>query len=730
MYMGLIDDVKAILNSLRRTWFVSTSALIALSILAVVAFPWPTPSPQVVVDTFDSNLITVDPRGFATRLGYIRVTDREMHISAVPFSQPTVHVLTSEVPFTVTFSVAVLNKESGPVFPFQLKVWNPRSELAVEAWYGPDGVVRAGLRSSGQWWQTVQLSKYEVGETLFWRVAQDETGVLLEVSGEGEPAAFVVDRGMMPALFDQESLSLTIYASSPEGGASTTAVRDPIASITKQSKYGTTVMSPLYRPVVSSVAAFCLLWVAAWSRKRWTLKRPHIRYMAGILIGGALSLAVGFWLTSAPGHPFDMRGAVLWSRTASDHGLGAIVGRSLLATEGTAHGGQPYAPVTYQYPPLLGYLYWAAGKIAAPGQLERTIKMIPLFAVVAGGAVLLRLQHRLGIAARPAAIAVSAYILNPAILFNAAVWGQMDAFVALFLLLGASGALVGSASLLWTGFLLGAMTKQTGALFGLIIVVFGVTRLGIRRMGQGLPPALMIVFLTLLPALLSGVHPSATYRPTVAAVRSLATISGHDAVNAVISHNALNIWSAVALIEGVRGVGRMAFPDLIPSRFGVSYYNISRLAFGLFALTLAVLLFRRRTSNPGHDLIGITACMLGAFLLLTRVSPRYLHFSVAFTAASLPWVSPWLGGLALTTTTVAMLISMWGTLVFSSVWYPNSLPVFEPERSWLNSAVSTMLGSDVGITIGVLLNTLTLILLLIWFARNARNHAVQALGPR
>jgi len=444
------------------------------------------------------------------------------------------------------------------------------------------------------------------------------------------------------------------------------------------------------------------------------------------LVVAAVGLGVGFWLTSAPGHPFDMRGAVLWSRTASQHGLGAIVGRSLMATEGTAHGGQPYAPVTYQYPPLLGYVYWAAGKIAAPGQLERTVKTMALFAVMAGGAVLLGLQRRLGVDIRPAAIAASAYVLNPAILFDAAVWGQMDAFVALFLLLGASGALLGSAALLWTGILLATMTKQTGALFGLIIVIFGITSLGIRRTIQGLSPAVIIVFLVLAPALLSGVHPSAIYRPSLAAVRSFAAMNSQNTVNAVISQNALNIWSGVAAIEGARGVGRMAFPDTVPSRFGVSYFNISRLAFALFALTLAGLLFRRRSSNPSLGIVGIAAYMLGGFLLLTRVSPRYLYFAVAFVAASLPWVSTWLGGLALAATTGAMLASMWGTLVLASVWYPGSLAAFEPERSRLNSAMSTVLGSDAGITVGVLLNTVTLILLLIWLVRSARKHAVHA----
>ncbi len=709
-------------KSLRRTWIASTPALIAVAILTVVAFPWPTLSPEAVVDTFDPDLITVDPQGEGARSGRVQVRGREVLISAIPFSQPTMHLLTSEVPFTVTFSVAVLERESGAVFPFQLKVWNPRSELAVEAWYGPNGVVGAGFRSGAQWGQTVELRRYEVGETLTWRITQNEHRVVLDVSGAGAPAAFVVDREMMPALFDQEALSLTIYASAPQGGASTTAVRDPTASITKQNKYGVAVMSPFYRPVVAAVAVVSLLWVAASSRRRWTPKRPDLRDMAGVLMAAAMSLAVGFWLTAAPGHPYDMRGAVLWSRTASDHGLSAIVGRSLLATEGTAHGGQPYAPVTYQYPPLLGYVYWVSGKIAAPGQLERTIKILPLFAVVAGGVVLLRLEHRLGIAARPAAIAASAYLLNPAILFNTAVWGQMDAFVSLFLLLAASGALVGSPSLIWTGFLLGAMTKQTGALFGFIIVVLGVTRLGIRRMSSGLPAALMIAFLALTPALLSGVHPSATYRPTIAALRSLATIRGPDAVNAVISHNALNLWSGVTFMEGARGIGRMAFPDVIPSRLGLSYYNISRLAFGLFTFSLAILLFRRRLSTAGSGLIAITAYMLGAFLLLTRVSPRYLHFGVAFFAASLPLVPSWLGRLALTATTAGMLLSLWGTLVFWSVWYPNSLPVFSPESSPLNSAVAATLGSDVGITVGVLLNTATLVLLLIWFARHAENR--------
>lgn len=698
--------IRHILSRSRLTWI---GACLAVMILGVMAVPWPVPSPEVLIEQFVPDLITVNPTGFLRRPGLVRVTAREIVLSTLPHSQPTVHMLTAEVPFTFSFSVSVHERAGANVFPFQVKVWNPRAEVAAEVWYAPDGSIMAGTRSSQRWWLTRHLGEYIVGDVKKWRIVRDDRRVVFEIQGGAGRTAFEIDQETFPPLFEQDVLSLTLYASALAGGSSTVAIRQPAISVPHQTRYGTTVSIPGFRTTIRLAAFLSLFWLVAWTWMLWTQtgwKRLNLRAwdLVIVLVLAGVCLLAGWWLSKTTGHPLDVHAQVLWSRIAREQGLAAITGYSLLATAGNAHGGQPYAPMSYPYPPLLTYLFWLVGNVSPVGRVEQTLKVVTMLGVVAGGGTLFVLLRQLRVATIVAAFATGAYMLNPAILFDSAVWGQTDAFVAFFLLMGTAGVVRESASLLWVGALLAFLTKQTGGLFVPVIISFGFARLGNRRMVQGLPVAIIIVFLVLSPAFLAGTHPSAIYRPVITKVLALGTVQKMEVDNAVVSQSSLTLWSAVAGLEGARGLSRMAFPDFISSRFGPSYFLLSRLVFAMFVLLLGLLFLRSRRASPGIVFLAIAAYGVGAAVLLTRILPRYFYFGVMFTAASLPWMPRRLGTITLTVLTGTMLVSMWGLLVLMSVWYPGSLPIFEPERSWLNGVVATTLSSDAGITMGGILN--------------------------
>ncbi len=685
-----------------------------------MAIPWPTPSPEILLRKFNPDLLTVNPRGILERSGEVSIAARELVLTAHPRSQPTVHIFTTEVPFTAAFEVSVLTRTSQDVFPFQLKIWNPRAEAAVEAWYDPTDAIMVGTRVNEQWLHVRRLGEYRTGSQQTWRVVRTPRQVLLEVVTEGKQASFEVDQESFPALLGQQQLSLTVYATATGGNASSAVVVSrPSISVPHQTQYGTTVHSPWFRPIVGILALCSLFWVVLWTRAnpRWVSAKAglavHRRDLLLVLAFAGTSVLAGFWVAKIPGHPFDIRTATVYSTIAREEGLSAIIAHSLLATEGDAHGGQPYATVSYPYPPLLTYVFWGVGKIAPAGQIEHTLKSLVLLGVMAGGAVLFLLLRRLRIGSVMAAVVAGAYVANPAIVFSSAVWGQTDAFVAFFLLLGAAGVVLGSAPLLWVGTLLAALTKQTGVLFGLVLIVLGIARLNLRQLAHGFVAATMLVFLVLTPAFLSGMHPSAIYRTTAATARAFATMTNIDTVNAVISQSTFTLWSTLAAFEGAHGLERFAFPIIIPSRFVLSYFTLSRLAFGLFVLALTLVVLKWRRIGPGGVFLVIAAYAVGAVVLLTRASPRYLYFGVMFTIVALPWMSRGLGIATLAVLSGTMLVSMWGMLVFTSIWYPGLLQAFNPERSWLNETTAAILGGDAGITVGGLLNIGALLALLV-----------------
>jgi hypothetical protein len=713
---GALDSSKMMSDGVPTSWVRWIGITLAAGLIGIVAFPWPVPSPEVHIDRFVPQLITVDPRGALREAGDVRVGERDLTISTVPRSQPTVHLLTADVPFTASFSVTVLRREGQATFPFQFKVWNPAGETAVEVWYASDGSITLGTRTNEQWHVLRRLGSYVGGHATYWRLERRDRAIVVMGGEEEGSAMFRIDQDDFPAIFAQRILSLTLYASAPANGSSAVRISDPNFTVPRQQRYGTRVQSPWFRPIVGLAAGCSLAWIVPWirlRRRRWDFEGLPL---ALLLVVGA-SLMLGWWLSRVPGHPLDLRGATTWSAIARMDGPAAITGHSMLATEGEAHGGLPYAPVVFPYPPLLTYLFWFLGHLS-PASIVPAFKMLAMIAVGAGGVGIFALLRRLGVTGRLAAVAAGAYLLNPAVLFDAAVWGQTDAFVALFLLAGMAGVVLASAPLLWVGAVLAVLTKQTGALFAPLIILMGLARMGSRRMSWGLVPAVLIVFLALMPAFLSGVHPSGVYRPTWASVLALGTLHNAGAVDSIVSQSALTPWAVVTALEGAGGWARLAFPDFISSRFGVSYFTLSRGVFALFVLVVGLVVLRRRRDTPAVLLPLIAAYAVGAAVLPTRVQPRYLYFGVMFTAAALPWMPRVLGSPVLITLTGTMLAGMWGMLVFTSIWYPGLLPFFDPETSRLNSAAAAILGTDLGITIGGLVNTIAL-LVLVWAAWRA-----------
>ncbi len=725
--VGLAKRMKT--SKVALTWL---GVCVASAALALVFIPWPTPYPEIRVEEFVPDLLTVDVKGFQPRAGRVAISRNEIELKAVPRSQPTVHVLTSEVPFTAAFSVSVRERYANDTYPFQIKVWNPSHEVAVEAWYGPDGVISAGFRSQNTWKHTRGLLNYAIGGREVWTITSDGKGVTFEVSASGGRAIFEVRPETFADVFRQPSLSLTMYATAPGAGRSEVIIRDPAISVPRQTRYGTTAQGTWYRVAVGFIACVALLWLVAVVRSQGGVSVGRLtarlrvpgRHVAVLIVVSALSLCLGWQLSRVPGHPYDVRSATVWSHVARQYGLSAILRHPQLGTERDAHGGQPYAAMVYPYPPPLTYFFWLVGRIAPEGHTASTLKTLLTLVTVAGGVGIFVLLRSLRVAPAAATLAASAYMLNPAVLFDGAVWGQTDAVMAFFLLLGAAGIVSNSAALLWTGVILAALTKQTGALFAPVLLLLAGTRLGVRPMIRDLPIAIVVVFLFLTPAFLAGIHPSTIYRPMITKLLEFGAAGNGEVTIAVASLGAFNLWPVLAATEGAQGWTRLAFPDLTPTYLSLSHFVWSRIAFGLLAVILALIVFKRKPLGVGTEFLVLAAYGVGMAVLLTRVHPRYMFFGLMFTAAALPWMPRRLGIPTLLVLTGTMLTALWGMMVFTSIWHPGLLPAFAPDRFWLHRAAAVALGSDLGITIGGLLNMAALLALLsaLWGAVLRTDH--------
>lgn len=151
----------------------------------------------------------------------------------------------------------------------------------------------------------------------------------------------------------------------------------------------------------------------------------HRRLALLLLAATALRLP---WLLT-PG--YDVAGYKLWAWVVNDAGIGGAYSATY----------PPHIPA-YHYPPLYLYLLRTAGLLYTAlhpagswddQTLAALLKVWPVAAEIALGLVLYRFVRRHRPSPWLALGATAAYLLNPAIIWNTAYWGGIDAVPALFL---------------------------------------------------------------------------------------------------------------------------------------------------------------------------------------------------------------------------------------------------------------------------------------------------------
>lgn len=277
-----------------------------------------------------------------------------------------------------------------------------------------------------------------------------------------------------------------------------------------------------------------------------------------------------------------------------------------------------YAPNYFcDYPPGYLYVLWIVGgvhrwmNIDASGAISTLIIKLPgLIADLLSTAVLYALlRPRVG--RRTAWLVVIAYALNPAVIFNSAIWGQTDSLFTLELFLGA------------------LLLFQRRIVFGwAVIMVAAITK----------PQALIV-----LPLLASWQgNWDRPERPIIAAATSLATATiftlpfleplglyeHYKKVAAYYSETSVNAFNLMAILGGFRqsDSGILLF---------MSYKAWAVVLVVLFFAYLAYLIYRRRDAEMYYYLMFLLP--FGFFMLSTRMHERYLFPCLLFLAPLLSW---------------------------------------------------------------------------------------------
>jgi Gpi18-like mannosyltransferase len=308
----------------------------------------------------------------------------------------------------------------------------------------------------------------------------------------------------------------------------------------------------------------------------------------------ALSFLIRFLLFPTQGYANDMATFAYWFNTAADNGPRVF-----------------YSAASWcDYPPLNVYFFWGFGSLAQTLGLSGTtamsyvIKLLPnLFDTATAFLIYFFVRKRLDF--NSALLATALYAFNPAVIFNAAVWGQFDAIYTFLLVLSLMLALASKPELSAVTFTLGVLTKpQSIALLPLIaFLIF--KKKGWRRMLTSILAGAATLFAVIIPFEWSN---PVTFLTDI----YFGAYSGYE----VTSVNAFNTWA----------LGGLWVPD-------GNLFIVGWVLFGAFAaFTLYVL--HKRFNASGEMLVLFSAFMLffGFFMLPTRIHERYLFPALSILA--------------------------------------------------------------------------------------------------
>ncbi len=299
----------------------------------------------------------------------------------------------------------------------------------------------------------------------------------------------------------------------------------------------------------------------------------------------ALALLVRLPLLLTPG--YDVRDYKIWARVIGEVGIG-----------GAYSATYPSPAPWLNYPPFYLYILrataWVYTALRPDGDwseqfLAGLLKLSPVIAEVALGVLLFRFLRR-RVVARTTLVATAAFLFNPALIWNTAYWGGIDAFHALFLGGALFAAAAGRPVRAWPLATLAVGAKLL-ALPGVLATVPPAVRGSTpRRLATAVAGALAAGLLLASPIIVRGEF--------AAMVRAMFRNLGSYAI---ASANAHNLWWLITWGDGWR-------PDTTMVAPGLDYRTTGLLMFAAVA-TWALAGLWTRAGDP------VAVCATGGFLV-------------------------------------------------------------------------------------------------------------------
>ncbi len=341
-----------------------------------------------------------------------------------------------------------------------------------------------------------------------------------------------------------------------------------------------------------------------------------------VILTLAVSLLIRLLLFRYHGYYIDENSFKALYNTAADKGLYGF-----------------YDSTWSDYPPFNIYIFWLFGKLAhaiGPGSLDLLIKLPQnLFDLATAYLIFRFLRPRYSYLFSLGAMAV--YALNPAVIFNLAVWGQFDSIYTFFIVASLYALLRSRYELSGGLFALAILTKPQSVVLLPVLAYVMLRNGGWKRAISSAVVFFVLLFLVIVP-----------FHWDNPITFLIDRYSGYS----VYPYNSLNAYNFWALLGFWK-------PDTVP-HWGLGYQTWGIIAFVIFA-AFVMWQFHRKPGGRA-PIFAVFLLAFGFFMLMTRMHERYLFPVFALLAMSFsPRHPPWLY-VGLTGTFFANLVYVMSTL--------------------------------------------------------------------
>jgi Gpi18-like mannosyltransferase len=432
-------------------------------------------------------------------------------------------------------------------------------------------------------------------------------------------------------------------------------------------------------------------------------------------------LVIAVVLTSAflfplGNHPFDWYSQTIASYVASVYGLDAIYSVTNIISSAYPHNGNPFVHIGFAYGPVYADYFWFIGLLYRlitssvdffTFYFEALFKSFQIGFAIVSGLIIYCILKRKNVGFLEAVTAMLLFTLNPAVLFDLAIWGQTEGLLIMLLLLSALFLELDKPTLAWIFIAFAFLTKTTAVPLAFFMAIFAFKKFGLRGSITPLSRGIIAAFVASSPLLLAGYSPSILY--SVVLGKALGA-EMYLKETGIVTLDTFNIWPLVTYFLGASGDQRFLYHSTpIMVRIGQMFYLLITIN-----LMIRVVFDKDRTDHGWNYLVLATVAVSMPLFVIAAIS-RYFLLALPFIILSSKVINRRIYYYLITVFSFTTFISLYGVMAMHTIRWPGAIAPenFIPSKHPLNQLIVLLFTNDMFITISSLLNIIGFILLLI-----------------